>query len=62
MHGNVWEWCEDSFDGGSARVIRGGNWDGEGTYCRAAHRFGYAPSDRSDDLGFRVGAVPSGSA
>src|SRR5262249_34919792 len=26
MHGNVWQWCADAWEGSSARVIRGGSW------------------------------------
>jgi formylglycine-generating enzyme required for sulfatase activity len=57
MHGNVWEWCLDSWHGsywgapdngsawepetGSYRVLRGGAWDNSAGYCRSAARFGY---------------------
>jgi formylglycine-generating enzyme required for sulfatase activity len=38
MHGNVWQWCQDNFDGGPERVIRGGSWYDHGQSCRAAMR------------------------
>jgi uncharacterized protein (TIGR02996 family) len=36
------------------RVLRGGSWYLNPTYCRAARRLGYAPEDRRDNSGFRV--------
>lgn len=59
MHGNVWQWCEDKYEGGPDRVIRGGGWRLLASHCRAAYRIRRAPSYRSTDLGFRLARVPS---
>jgi formylglycine-generating enzyme required for sulfatase activity len=39
---------------GQYRVLRGGSWDYDSGYCRAAYRSGYPPLYRHADLGFRV--------
>jgi formylglycine-generating enzyme required for sulfatase activity len=63
MHGNVWEWCDDTLkaaDGDSLRVHRGGCWGDGARGCLAAHRGPRTPDIRGDWLGFRLARVPVG--
>ncbi|MBI1380384.1 MAG: SUMF1/EgtB/PvdO family nonheme iron enzyme [Planctomycetaceae bacterium] len=70
MHGNVWEWCMDSFSsytassktdpyvsGGPFPVIRGGSWLSDSGGCRSAVRGSFDPGS-ADFLGFRVVLAP----
>jgi formylglycine-generating enzyme required for sulfatase activity len=58
MHGDVWQWCAEAWDGGSERVFRGGGWYGDASHCRAADRYGLTPTYWNFDLGFRLARVP----
>ncbi|WP_227657572.1 formylglycine-generating enzyme family protein [Candidatus Magnetaquicoccus inordinatus] len=71
MLGNVWEWCQDGkWDykqaagvnplGSSAdasRVLRGGSWDSDARFVRAACRLSNGSSLRGDFIGFRCARV-----
>ncbi|MGV8136004.1 MAG: formylglycine-generating enzyme family protein [Mangrovibacterium sp.] len=74
MGGNVWEWCSDWHDesyyggspqnnptgplSGSDRVLRGGSWYVNATFCRVSFRYYYDPGDGSYDYGFRLVLAP----
>ena len=59
MHGNVWQWCADlHIPDSTDRVYKGGSWRDIGYHCQAAMRFGFGPSTRQSNIGFRLVRVP----
>ena len=68
MHGNVYEWCNDWHvaysvtiqtnpqgpASGKYKVLRGGGWLADAWDCRSAYRNNGNPSDRYNNVGFRV--------
>jgi formylglycine-generating enzyme required for sulfatase activity len=59
LHGNVCEWCDDLWDGGPRRVVRGGSGNIDAGYCAAASRLNSVPGNRYYYLGFRLARVLS---
>jgi formylglycine-generating enzyme required for sulfatase activity len=67
-HGNIWEWCLDSYGGypkddivdfvypltTSSRVVRGGSWYSYAWLCRSAIRSELSPEHSSDAVGVRL--------
>jgi formylglycine-generating enzyme required for sulfatase activity len=73
MHGNVWEWCLDSYSlyaagaitdpfvtGGVGRVVRGGGFptSNSAQVCRSSNRTQLIPAAQIWDVGFRVVLAP----
>ena len=67
MHGNVWEWCLDSFADytsasqtdpfvtiGTLRTVRSGCWFGNSSVTRSAYRGGRDPNTIGGSIGIRV--------
>ena len=67
MTGNVWEWCSDWAGGsypsstsnptgpatGTERVLRGGSWGNDASFCQIATRISHLPTEALSNCGFR---------
>jgi len=72
MHGNVWEWCEDTYgeyraqgdeaaivnSDASYRVLRGGSCYSHSYFCRGSQRYFYSPDYALYFIGFRSARTP----
>ena len=59
VHGNVFEWCLNwSSDAASYRVLRGGAYLYDASYCAFPFRYGLNPSFGYYDSGFRLSCRP----
>ena len=55
MSGNVFEWTKSCWEGDCARrIVRGGSWNDDPQYLRAAFRHRFATTDRFFKIGFRL--------
>jgi formylglycine-generating enzyme required for sulfatase activity len=68
MHGNAWEWCSDYFGmypsdaqtnptgpaSGESRIVRGGGYSDDASFCRSAARGGNPPEITYLSIGFRI--------
>lgn len=62
MGGNVWQWNEQSFDGGSFRGIRGGSFNYDASTLEYSYQGSSFPDFGSGSFGFRVAMVPEPSS
>lgn len=54
MSGNVWEWCWDMDQSGSAHRIRGGSWNHHSNNGTVRYRISRSPDTRYGVIGFRL--------
>ncbi|MFM8831568.1 MAG: SUMF1/EgtB/PvdO family nonheme iron enzyme [Spartobacteria bacterium] len=54
MSGNVWEWCWDMDQSGSAHRIRGGSWNHHADRGTVRYRVSRSPETRYGVIGFRL--------